>query len=461
MDFPKPSEIDINDVSRELLIEVETLSHEVESRRPIPEDQIKKITDELTGRNVNNSSGIEGNTFTLRETKEVLKTGSIIDVGRKREAIETINLGNAIEYIQKISDERTTWSDTDIFLNVHNKLMNNLLEDSGSFRHQDVMITGAKYQPPSTEKVQYLMTEFFDALKTELESGQVAPVVIATWVHWSIARIHPFMDGNGRMARLWQDLILFGNHLTAAIIPQHSREDYYQALMSADNGKFNPLIQIVANSINDSFNVYLNVFRESDEIQDWAKEILGESNARSEQKLQLEYLNWSRKMRSLKDTFQRCANQITNQSDGSIEVQVKGFDIIAQSTWELLRSGSPAGKTWFFWLHFRKEHQHLNYCFFFGRHMSSSLDETLTEIHPSPCLLVSEESDGEAAIRLDESSDHPVTLRELLVIDDRLIRKRFDREQGELGESVYDEDIDPFKVATDMMKEVLLYRFSD
>jgi hypothetical protein len=93
--------------------------------------------------------------------------------------------------------------------------------------------------------------------------------------------------------------------------------------------------------------------------------------------------------------------------------------------------------------------------------MSSSLDETLTEIHPSPCLLVSEESDGEAAIRLDESSDHPVTLRELLVIDDRLIRKRFDREQGELGESVYDEDIDPFKVATDMMKEVLLYRFSD
>ncbi|MBD3675719.1 MAG: Fic family protein [Planctomycetaceae bacterium] len=461
MDFPKPSDVVINDVSRELLKEVDSLSSEVNSRRPIPEEILKKIKEELTGRNVHNSSGIEGNTFTLRETKEVLKTGSVIDVGRKREATETINLGNAIEYVQGIAENHNTWADADIFLKVHEKLMNDLLEDSGCFRHQGVMISGAKYQPPSADKIDSLMVEFFGSLRTALESQKVHPVVIATWVHWSIARIHPFKDGNGRMARLWQDLILFGNHLTAAIIPQQSREAYYQALISADDGKFDPLVQMIANAINDSFNVYLNAFRESDEIQDWAKNILGESRVRSEQKLQLEYLSWSRKMRTLRDTFQRCANQVTSQSDGSIEIQVNGFDIIEQATWELLRSGSPAGKTWFFWLNFRKDHRHVNYCFFFGRHLSSHLDETLSEIHPSPCLLISEESDGETAIRLDDSIDHPVTLRELLVINNQLIRKRFDREKGEVGEAIYDEGIDPLVVATDMIKEVLLYRLAE
>lgn len=339
--------------------------------------------------------------------------------------------------------------------------MDGLLEDAGSYRYKDVMITGAKHQPPSESKLPNLMSGFYEELETSLAEERYHPVQIATWVHWTIARIHPFSDVNGRMARLWQDLILFGHHLTASIIPQHLSEDYYKALTAADDGNFNPLARMIASSLSDGLNIYLGALREADEVKDWASELLGESRARSEQKLQLEYLQWCRKMKALKDAFQRCASQITGQSDGTIEIQLKDFDILNGSTWELLRSGTPAGMTWYFWLHFRKEQKRLDYCFFFGRHLTSELDETLSRLHPSPCLLISEEQDDEHAVRLNEFPSHPISLRELIVIDGRLVRKRVDRTADHAGQLIYDEDIDPLQVAREFIHEVLLLQFKD
>jgi Fic family protein len=75
-------------------------------------------------------------------------------------------------------------------------------EICGRLRSERVMLTGAKHQPPNDSQIPELLNEFFSQLAT---GDEFDPVQVATWAHWCIARIHPFMDGNGRMSRLWQD----------------------------------------------------------------------------------------------------------------------------------------------------------------------------------------------------------------------------------------------------------------
>ena len=451
MDIPSPQEISLNQVTQELILDATELACQVNLRRPISQEVLDSIQRELLGERVYNSNGIEGNTLSLRETKSLLETGAIIDVGRRREATEVINLGKAIAEVEGLVADRNFWSDAARFAAVHRTLLTGIMDRAaGVTRSEGVMIRGAKYQPPDPSKVDALLEQFFSTLKTATE---IEPIKLATWVHWGISRIHPFKDGNGRMARLWQDLILFGHHLTASVIRQQDRNEYYSALASADDGDFNPLTQLVARSLTKTLQIYLNAQREFDELKDWATEIVGESNVRVDEKRKLEYLRWVRQMDLIRDAFERCGTQITSASNGKFEIQVRSFDILDQPTWETLRSGGRAAKTWFFWVNFRRGEERIQYCFFFGKHFFSSLDQEVTEIGPAVSLLISEQLRDEEAIRLKDSHEGPVTLVELLVISDKIARKRRDLDQGLV---VYDFDIDPLAVAREFIQEVVL-----
>ncbi|MEZ6087990.1 MAG: Fic family protein [Pirellulaceae bacterium] len=455
MNMPRLAEISLNDVTLELIEDANSLAKQVNERRPLPGDVIAGIQKELLGQQVYNSNAIEGNTLTLRETKSILAAGCIVDVSRKREATEALNLGRAIEQVQAIVDKRDSWSAINQLKYVHETLMTDVLEMGvGQIRSERVIITGTKYQPPRPERLDVLLEQF---LKQLGDSVDAEPISLASWTHWGIARLHPFMDGNGRMARLWQDLVLFGNKLTAAVIRQEERSEYYSALMSADDGNFNPLVQLVTRSLSRTLQIYVNAQREFDELKDWAADIVGETNARVDEKRQLEYLRWVRQMEQVKDGFERCATQITNASDGNVEVQVSSFDIIDQATWETLRSGGSAGKPWYFWVNFRQGQNRLQYCFFFGRHWFNDIDRDIEEIGPGTSLLISEQREDGRAVRLDEIDNCPVTIREILVVRDQAARRRLDLEKGS---GCYDLNADPLQIAKEFMQEVFLKRLT-
>jgi Fic family protein len=455
MDIPSASEVSLDQVTRELILDATELAIQVNQRRPLPAEVIESIQSGLLGERIYNSNAIEGSTLTLRETRSILEAGEIVGVGRKREATEVINLGKAIVEIQEMVVHPESWTDLDRFTAVHRTLLTGIQDPiAGVIRSDRVMISGAKYQPPNPLRVNSLLEQLFRELR---DAGEVEPIFLATWVHWAIARIHPFLDGNGRMARLWQDLVLFGRRLTAAVIRQQDRDEYYAALTSADDGNFNPLTQLVARSVGKNLQIYVNKQREVDELKDWAVEIVGETHARLDEKRKIEYLRWARQMDQLRDAFERCATQVTSASDGKIELQVSSFDIVDQSTWETLRSGGPASKTWFFWTNFRRLQERIQYCFFFGRHMFSPADRGVANLGPSACLLVSEQDGDEDAILLSELPDCPVTLREILVVDNKIARKRLDVASNS---PVYDFPIDPLDVAREFVKEVLLTRMA-
>jgi Fic family protein len=453
MELPKPCEMDLDAVSTQLIEDVAELADEVNNFRPLPPDVIDKIHKELLGERIYNSNAIEGNSLTLRETIRILESGHLDDGGKQRDATEVINLGKAIERIQSIASDGFKVSDRQQFLEVHKQLLTGIQDDSaGLIRHEDVMIRGAKHQPPSGFQVSKLLDACFSNLR---DSRGIEPIRRATWIHWAIARIHPFYDGNGRMARLWQDLVLFEHRYTAAVIRATERHEYYNALAGADDGNFNPLTQFIARSVASSLQIYINAARESDELKGWAAELVGETHARLDEQRKLEYLRWSRMMNQLQDAFRRCATQVTDASDGTVEVQLRPFDIVDQSTWESLRSGTGASKTWYFWLHFRRGSERVQYCFFFGHHLDSEADHGIGPIGPSVCLLISEQQGRETARRIDEIPGTPITLREVLMVEGQLSRKRRDLATES---EVYDMNIDPLKIAREFLAEVLLKR---
>ena len=97
--------------------------------------------------------------------------------------------------IEQFLDEEGAWYDTRKFLNIHEVLMKGVNETiAGVIRHRDVMILGAKHEPPGSEQLPSLVDRIFAHLST---SENVNGLISATWVHWAVARVHPFEDGNG------------------------------------------------------------------------------------------------------------------------------------------------------------------------------------------------------------------------------------------------------------------------
>jgi Fic family protein len=450
MKLPPPNLV-LDKVSNELIQDALRLAQKVNEFRPLSPDLLDKVQKDLLGERVYNSNAIEGSTLTLRETRLVLQTGSGIDVSRRREAQEALNLAKAFEQIQ---DSREAAIDQSNFLDVHRLLFRDVnAQIGGIYRNQGVLISGAKHQPPDSSRVPDLMDEFFDRLKSANVTTDSA-IQIASWAQWCISRIHPFFDGNGRMARLWQDLVLFQGKLTAAVIRLQERSRYYDCLTAADDGDLNPLVQLVAQSVNMTMQLYINAYNEVDSIKGWAASLVDESDTRSEEQRKLEYTRWKLRMEEVRDAFERCAAQLTNASDGRIDVQVKSFPIIDQATWDSLRSGEGASRTWFFWLNCRRDNRRIGYCFFFGKHLWSPADRSIGAIPPSVCLLISEQDGRDDPVLLDSLDASPISTREILVLDGKLAC----RVLNNAGEIQVERDSEAVKAAQAFLQEVLLKR---
>jgi Fic family protein len=453
MEMFQIDDIRLNVTTEELLKDLQKAARIVNEIRPLSKALIERVQREILSERVFTSNAIEGNTCDLRETTAILKAGHIsANLAKRRDAAEVLNLGKAIEAIQSFGFSDTCRIQT--FLDVHRTLLRGIHDQwAGCFRNESVMIRGAKHQPPDGQRVSELMEQFFERL-SRLDT--VDPAVLASWVHWTIARIHPFMDGNGRMARLWQDLILFQRNLTCAIIRPEDRKDYLAALEQADEGDFNPLIQVIVQRVMVALDKYVDAQQQVDDLNGWAENLVDDISNRAVEARRLSYMRWARRMEEVRYEFERCAALVTRIS-GNIDIQVRSYDIIDESAWELLRSGGSFSKNWFFQMRFFHGAQSLTYFFFFGKHFWSELDRPSDRSEPRVCLLVSESRTGGIAERLAGGRVPYPTLREIVVVDDELIRKRYAPDKDQ---EVPDYGIAATQIAQDFIQEILLQRLS-
>ena len=198
-----------------------------------------KLHRENRVRTIHSSLAIEGNSLSLGEVTAVIE-GKMV-AGKQTEIKE---VKNAYEAYDKIM----TFDPYDIgdFLKAHKLMTDGLVKESGKFRKGDVGVFEgdvAIHIGARPQFVPQLMEELFGWAK----ESQLHPVLKSAILHYEIETIHPFADGNGRMGRLWQTLLLAKWNAIFAWIPMESvlyqnRPEYYQAIENAhranDSGVF-------------------------------------------------------------------------------------------------------------------------------------------------------------------------------------------------------------------------------
>jgi Fic family protein len=135
--------------------------------------------------------------------------------------------------------------------------MKGLVSDNGKYRKKSVGIMAGDriaHMAPPAENVPHLMNDLFKYLKTSDEISLIKSCVF----HYEMEFIHPFIDGNGRMGRLWQTLILMKEYPVFEFIPfensiHKTQKDYYHALSQSDkSGSSTPFIEYMLRVIDDS-----------------------------------------------------------------------------------------------------------------------------------------------------------------------------------------------------------------
>lgn len=231
----------------------------IDSKRPLPVNTVNSIREKIFLEWTYNSNAIEGNTLTLSETKVVLEG---LTVGGKtlKEHFEIINHKDAIYYIEDIVKSNESFSEWQI-KNIHRLVLMNIdNENAGAYRKENVYISGADHVPPDFIVV---LEQMGTLAKWYHEDGQnLHPVERAAILHTDFVKIHPFIDGNGRTARLLLNLELMKSGYPPIVISKDIRPKYYDSLDKAHTtGDYEDFKQIVVDGLNKSLDLYIKALR--------------------------------------------------------------------------------------------------------------------------------------------------------------------------------------------------------
>ena len=205
---------------------------------------------------IHSSLQIEGNTLTEEQITALIENKRVI--GPKKDVLEVLN---AITVYDKLEEYK--FSSDKNFLKAHLELMNGLIESAGKYRKQGVgIVKGANVEhiAPPHENVPHLMKDLFEYLKNSEELTLIKSCVF----HYEMEFIHPFLDGNGRMGRLWQTLILMSEYPIFEFLPfetliSQTQDDYYKSLSLSDkSGKSTYFIEYMLDVIDKSLGSLLN-----------------------------------------------------------------------------------------------------------------------------------------------------------------------------------------------------------
>ncbi|MFH0864367.1 MAG: Fic family protein [Candidatus Gottesmanbacteria bacterium] len=196
----------------------------------------KKFRDEAILRTVHYGTHIEGNELNISEAAQVLEGKEI--VGRERDVQEVINYRQVLNFIDNFINS----IDENTIKTIHRFTTDKILSSSecGQYRNKQVVVKNSStqeivFRPPPAVEIPYQVEDFLDWLTSEKD---IHPVLKAGITHYELVRIHPFLDGNGRVARALATLVLVKDGYDIKkffSLEEHYDQDaqrYYDALQS-------------------------------------------------------------------------------------------------------------------------------------------------------------------------------------------------------------------------------------
>lgn len=241
----------------DIYCEIETLQNKIISAN-IPENLRKQINEYYRIGLTYTSNAIEGNSLTESETKIILEDGITIGGKRLIEHLEVIGHSDAYTYLYDLI-KRAEITEDDIKWFHHLFYFRIDENQAGNYRTHKAIITGSKYTLPVPSQLADLIEQLIVSIIRFRKEKH--PVEAAALAHKEFIFIHPFVDGNGRVARLLMNLILLQEGYEIAIIPPVIRNEYIQTLEKAhyDDADF---LQLIARMLKETQQDYLRLFIE-------------------------------------------------------------------------------------------------------------------------------------------------------------------------------------------------------
>lgn len=238
----KDQEYEVNlGVIDQKVARINKLKSWVDSFRPLPKSVVESMKEFYDVFYTYNSNAIEGNTLSLSETQLVLEYGITVGGKTLSEHLEVVGHKEAIDYVEELSHKATKITEFEI-RNIHNLVCRGTMPDeAGRYRTVDVKAGGTDYEYVASFLVPQLMSDFVDWVNSS-ENGS-HPVEFAAEAHYRFVALHPFRDGNGRVARLLMNLLLLRAGFPILVVTNEIRSDYIEALVASQQKGDNELVQ--------------------------------------------------------------------------------------------------------------------------------------------------------------------------------------------------------------------------
>ena len=231
----------------------------LDSFRPLPLELLANLEQWLKVELTYSSNAIEGNTLTRSETAIIIEKGLTIGGKSIREHLEAENHAQAYDFVRGLVAKSRLEITLDDILQIHQLILFNIEpQHAGKFRNIPVRISGSLTVLPNPVKLPRLMVEFMSWLHAATEHS----VIIASEAQYRLVTIHPFIDGNGRTARLLTNLLLLQMGYTPALIRPEDRVQYIQAIESASSsGSLELFHEVIFEAVERTLDIYLEAIQ--------------------------------------------------------------------------------------------------------------------------------------------------------------------------------------------------------
>ena len=338
-------------------------------------DKVQKFVKEMESDYVFHSIKIEGSSLTRGETDDLL-TGK--KTASSKEMLEPENLRKAYEFV---AQNCASFKDApENFVREINKLVLGQIDArGGTYRNETVKISGMDFEPPNPIDVPAYMNQ----LAAELKTGPAGRSVVqfATEAHNKLAAIHPFIDGNGRTARLLLNAILLDSTLPPIIINFQDKQRYLDCLEESNGGDISPTAELISESLDSSLE-RISIVGKSISAERVAQpgpavaiahppsEKLGEVIRKKISAIpanrEARYQAWVSAFDTFRKEVEACCMGVSEAfKQERVVIRHRSFDSLAMEKYESLLRGHKVPRTWLMGIEIRLYDKTEKFVFFF------------------------------------------------------------------------------------------------
>ena len=350
------------------------LHHRVQDMRRVGKlspQVLRRIHKFFKIKGIYHSNAIEGNELTIGETRLVVEMGMTLAGKTLKDQAEAKNLSEALDFMEELAVSSASPILLSDLRQIHALILKDIENDfAGKYRTGAVKISGSEYKPPDAHIVPIDMDDlgtYISQVTSSDTSESDLPILCAAAAHAWLAQIHPFVDGNGRTARILMNLILMRRGYPICIITRDDRLRYYLALEDSQASDLTPLIELIYESVEESLEEWEIAAAEQREHQEWLTSITKKFQQPELNRARNEYEVWRRAMELFKSYYKQTVDAWNENLElGSVSLNFQGYGTLHFEKYLSLRDRRSAKRTWDFGIEFRRGDSRARYMFFYG-----------------------------------------------------------------------------------------------